>query len=184
MARTIRWRGVLSPDGPGDGRAEPATWQPTDPVRPPRSIVEAVRAMQVGAALSVLEVVRALVFRGDLRDAFLGELAREGRTVDPADVDAVVTLALTVTTVIGVVAASLWFTLSRVTARGSRWGRIVASVLLAAGFGLFFAGGQATAGPLARWLAVLQLLVGVLAVVRLWHRDSSAWIRYQSSPQD
>jgi hypothetical protein len=46
---------------------------------------------------------------------------------------------------------------------------------------VFFGGLLPTAGPLARTLAVVLLMVGVFAVVRLWHRDSSAYIRYRSS---
>lgn len=183
MARSpSSWRGMPSFDGAGDGRPERVTWRPTSPLVPPRSIVEAVRAMQAGAVLSVVEVARALVFRGDLREAFVAQAAQEGRRLSADNLDLLVTVALTVSTIIGIVGAALWFVQSRLTAQGSRWGRIVACLLLAVGIGLFLGGAQATAGPLARGLAVVLLLLGAFAVVRLWHRDSSAWIRYHSRP--
>jgi flagellar biogenesis protein FliO len=37
---------------------------------------------------------------------------------------------------------------------------------------------------LSRTLALALLLVGAWALVRLWHRDSSAYIRHQSAPTD
>jgi hypothetical protein len=183
MARQISWRGMLSPDGAGDGRPVRETWRPRAPVQPPRSVVEAVRTMQLGAALALVEVVRAIVTRGALRSAFAGEAAHQGRSVDASDLDYLVTVALTISVVVGLLSALVWFWQSRLAARGSRWGRVSASALFALGL-LVFAGGLLPAGgPLARTLALVSLGLGAFAVVRLWHRDTSAWIRYQSTPQ-
>jgi hypothetical protein len=184
MARTISWRGVLSPEGPGDGRPDPRLWRPTTPLVPPRSILEASRLMQFGAVLSVAEVVRAFATRADLRAAFAREAAAEAITVTGADLDRVVTVSLTTSTIAGLVGAVLWVVMSRATARGSRWGRLVACLLWALGFGVFAGGLLATAGPLARALALAQLFIGGWALVRLWHRDSSAYIRFQTTAQD
>lgn len=183
MARQISWRGVLSPDRPGTGRPERAVWRPGTPLAPPASVVEAVRAMQAGAVLSLVEVVRAWLTRGSLRDAFTQAASTQGRAATPEELDRLVTVALTVSTVVGLLAAVLWFWMSRVTARGSKWGRIGACVLLALAVGIFFGGLLPTAGLFHQVLAVVLLLVGVWAVVRLWHPDSSAWIRYQTTPQ-
>lgn len=183
MARQISWRGVLSPDRPGTGRPERAVWRPGTPLAPPASVVEAVRAMQAGAVLSLVEVARAWLTRGSLRDAFTQAASTQGRAATPEELDRLVTVALTVSTVVGLLAAALWFWMSRVTARGSKWGRIGACVLLALAVGIFFGGLLPTAGLFHQVLAVVLLLVGVWAVVRLWHPDSSAWIRYQTTPQ-
>lgn len=183
MARQISWRGVLSPDRPGTGRPERAVWRPGTPLTPPAATVEAVRAMQAGAILSLVEVVRAWLTRGSLRDAFAQAASTQGRAATPEELDRLVTVALTVSTVVGLLAAVLWFWMSRVTARGSKWGRIGACLLLALALGIFFGGLLPTAGLFHQVLAVVLLLVGVWAVVRLWHPDSSAWIRYQTTPQ-
>ena len=184
MARTISWRGVLSPDGPGDGRPDPRLWRPGTPLVPPRSILEAVRLMQFGALLSVAEVVRAFVTRSDLRAAFAREAKAASIDATATDLDRVVAVSLTTSTLAGILGAVLWVVMSRVTLRGSRWGRIVACVLLALAVGVFAGGLLATAGPFARVLAVAQLLVGAWALIRLFHRDSSAYIKYQTTPQD
>lgn len=183
MARQISWRGVLSPDRPGTGRPERAVWRPGTPLTPPAATVEAVRAMQAGAILSLVEVVRAWLTRGSLRDAFAQAASTQGRAATPEELDRLVTVALTVSTVVGLLAAVLWFWMSRVTARGSKWGRIGACLLLALALGIFFGGLLPTAGLFHQVLAVVLLLVGVWAVVRLWHPDASAWIRYQTTPQ-
>lgn len=184
MARTIRWRGVLSPDGPGDGRPDPTLWRPTTPLVPPRSILEAARLMQFGALLSVVEVVRAFATRADLRAAFAREATAQGIDVTGADLDRVVSVSLTTSTIAGVIGAVLWVVMSRVTLRGSRWGRWIACLLWALSFGVFAGGLLATAGPFARALALAQLFIGAWALVRLWHRDSSAYITYQTTPED
>jgi hypothetical protein len=184
MARQIRWRGVLSPDGPGDGRPDDRLWRPGSPVVPPRSIVDAVRLMQFGAALEVLEVVRGLLTRGQLRDAVRTEVVRGKLPASAADIEGVLRFTLTLTTVVALVSALIWWAMARATARGSRVARIVASVLFPVSVGLFVGGLLPTAGLFARTLALALLLIGAWALVRLWHRDSSAYIRYQSTPED
>ena len=183
MARTIRWRGVLSPDGPGDGRPDPTLWRPGSPLVPPRSITDAVRLMQFGAVLSAVEVVRAYLTRADLRAAFAREAGAQRLDVTATDLDRVVSIALLTSTLAGIAGAVLWVVMSRYTARGSRWGRVVACVLWVLALGVFAGGLLATAGPFSRVLALAQLFVGAWALVRLWHRDSSAYIKYQGTPQ-
>jgi hypothetical protein len=188
MARQIRWRGILSPDVAGDGRSpDPVAWRPGpkgSPVVPPKSVVDAVRLMQFGAILNVLEVVRGLLTRGQLHDAVAAEARRQSLDATAADLDRVASFSLTLTTTVAVLSAVLWFVMSRATERGSRWGRIIASVLFALAVGGFFGGLLPTAGLFSQVFALAMLLVGAYALVRLWHRDSSAWIRYQSTPQD
>lgn len=184
MARQINWRGVLSPDGPGDGRPDDTTWQPGSPLVPPRSIVDAVRLMQFGAALEVLEVVRGFLTRGQLRDAIRSEVAVSKLPATATDIEGVLRFTLTLTTVVAIVSCLIWIALARATARGSRWARIIASVLFPLSLGLFVGGLLPTAGLFARTLALALLFVGAWALVRLWHRDSSAYIRHQSTPTD
>ena len=132
----------------------------------------------------VLELVRGFLTRGQLREAFVNE-ARAGKLVASAgDIDGLVRLSLSLTSVVALVSCAIWLAMARATVRGSRWARIIASVLLPLSVGIFAGGLLPTAGPLARTLALALLLVGAWALVRLWHRDSSAYIRYQSTPQD
>jgi flagellar biogenesis protein FliO len=184
MARQISWRGVLSPDGPGDGRPERATWRPGSPLVPPRSIVDAVRLMQVAAGVEVLEVVRGVLTRSQLRQAFVNEARSGGLNATSADIDGLVRFSLSLTTVVALVSCVVWLALARATARGSRWARIIATVLFPLAIGVFAGGLLPTAGYLGRTLALALLLLGGWALVRLWHRDSSAYIRHQSLPQD
>jgi len=138
--------------------------------------------MQLGAVLNAVEVVRALATRGALRDAFESEVARQGSTTTAEDLDRAVTISLTISTVVAVVSAVLWLVMARINARGSKWGRLVATGLLPLAIGVFAGGLLPTAGAFARVVALLLLLTGTWAVIRLWHRDSSAWIRYQTRP--
>ncbi|WP_457256140.1 hypothetical protein [Pedococcus sp. P5_B7] len=181
MARQINWRGVLSPD---DGRPDDTTWRPGSPLVPPRSIIDAVRLMQFGAALEVLEVVRGFLTRGQLRDAIRHEVAVGKLPATNADIEGVLRFTLGLTTAVAIVSCLIWLAMARATARGSRWARIIASVLFPLSLGLFAGALLPTAGLFARTLALGLLLVGAWTLVRLWHRDSSAYIRYQSTPKD
>ncbi|NYG06684.1 hypothetical protein BJ986_001171 [Phycicoccus badiiscoriae] len=184
MARQISWRGVLSPDGPGASHPEPAVWRPGTPLVPPRSIVDAVRLMQFGAVLEVAEIVRGFATRDQLRAAIVHDAAAGRLVATDADVDRVLQITLTVTTVTAAVACVIWLVMSRITARGSRSGRIVASGLFALDVGSFVGALLPTAGTFGQTFALAILVIGAWAVVRLWHRDSSAYIRYQTRPQD
>jgi hypothetical protein len=91
--------------------------------------------MQLGAVLEVAEIIRGFLTRGQLRDAIANE-ARAGKLVaTDADIEGVLRFALTVTTLAAAVSCVIWLVMARVTARGSRWGRIVASVLYALSVG-------------------------------------------------
>jgi hypothetical protein len=184
MARQISWRGVLSPDAPGDGRAQRVDWRPSEPLQPPRSTVDAARLMQFGALLCVLEVPRALLTRDALRRAYEGQVRQDGFSASSADLDRLVALSLSITVIVAVGSAVVWFLMSRATLRGSRWARWGACALFVLALVVFFGGLLPTAGLFARVFAVALLVIGAWALVRLWHRDSSAWIRYHSRPED
>jgi hypothetical protein len=176
---------VLSPDAAGDGRrAQTPTWRPGSPLVPPRSITEAVRIMQFAGSLSLLEIARAFLTKSDLRAAFAGEARAQGAAVGVADLDRIVTLSLTISVVWAVVSAAAWFTMARTTRRGSKWGRWGACVLMAVALGAFFGGLLPTAGLFARVFPVALLVLGVWALVLLWQRDSSAWIRFTTAPEE
>ena len=74
--------------------------------------------------------------------------------------------------------------MAQTTRRGSRWGRWLACVLLAVAFVVFFGGLLPTAGLFARVFPLALLLLGVYALVLLWRKDSSAWIRYATTPEE
>jgi hypothetical protein len=184
MARQISWRGVLSPDGAGDGRRPETTWRPGTPLVPPRSIIEAVRVMQFAGLLSLLEIARAFLTKGDLRAAFVGESRAQGTSVSAADLDRIVTLSLTLTVAYAVISATVWFMMARTTRQGSKWGRWGACLLMPVALGVFFGGLLPTAGLFSRVFAVALLMLGAWALVLLWQRDSSAWIRFTTAPED
>jgi hypothetical protein len=181
VARTISWRGLLSPDGPDTGRP---VWRPGTPLRPPRTTIDSARLMRFAAALNLLEIVRAFLTRDDLRAAVVAEATSGRLLTTDAGVDRVVQVSLTVTTVVAVVSAVVWLLMSRATMRGSKWGRVIACVLFAFAIGGFLAGALPTAGPFARVLALALLLLGAWALVLQWRPDSSAYIRYQGTPQE
>lgn len=184
MAPDIRWRGALSPDRPSDQHVNPKAWRPGTPLVPPRSITDSVRLLQFGAILNVLEILRGILTRGALRTAIIGEAQKQGVHPTPDAIDRATAVVLGVTTVVAAISAVVWYLLSRATARGSKWARIIATVLFALAVIGFLGGALPTAGLFHLVFALALLLIGAWSLVRLWHRDSSAWITYQATAQD
>jgi hypothetical protein len=153
-------------------------------VVPPQSLLETVRLLQVGCVLSLLEIPRAILTRGALHSAFAAEARSQGATVNTRDLDSIVALSLTISVAWAIVSAVAWFSLSKAAGRGSSWARWLGCALYVVALVVFFAGLLPTAGLFSRTLALALLLIGAWTLVRWWHRDSSAWIRYSNRPVD
>jgi hypothetical protein len=153
----------------------PSSGKPVEPVRPPAppSVLNAVKLMYVGAAVSTVSLVISLVSISGTKAAI--RKARPSLTA--AQVNQLNTFIIVLAVVSGLIGVILWLWMARVNSQGRNWARIVSTVL----FGL------ATVdilGVLAQPKTVLSLvfpvltwLVGLGAVVLLWRRESSEFFK-------
>lgn len=149
--------------------------QEPEHIRPPHSVLNAVKLMYTGAALEVLAVILAVVTIGSLKSAILAR--------HPADTAAQLhsgEVARTVPLVIGgLIAIGLWLWMAWANDRGLSWARIVSAV--------FF--GINTLDLLISLLqvhAIATLLIGVViwlvglgAIVLVYSKESGPFYKRQ-----
>ena len=153
----------------------PGPAQEPEQIRPPRSVLKAVKLMYAGAALEVIAVIIAVVTIGSLKSAILARHpAYTAAQLHSAEVARTVPLVIG-----GLIAIGLWLWMAWANGKGRSWARIVSAV--------FF--GINTLDLLISLLqvhAVATLIIGVViwlvglgAVVLIFSKESGAFYNRQ-----
>ena len=153
----------------------PSTDRPVEPDKPPapQSVLNAVKLMYAGAAVSAVSLIISLVSIGGTKDAI--RKARPSLTA--TQVNQLNTFIIALAVVSGVVGVALWLLMARKNGQGKNWARVLSTVLFALAtldlfgvvsqpktvFGLVF--------PLLTWL------IGLGAIVFLWRRESTEFFK-------
>ena len=106
------------PTAPGPPPVGPAP-------QPPQSILTAVKLMYVGAGLSALTIVFAVLSRDAIRDA----IEENDSSLSADQIDSAVTVFVVVLSLIGLIGVALWLWMAAMNKRGRSWARVVATVL-------------------------------------------------------
>ena len=153
----------------------PSSGKPVEPVRPPAppSVLNAVKLMYVGAAVSTVSLVISLVSISGTKEAI-----RKARpSLSAAQVNQLNTFIIALAVVSGVIGVALWLWMARANSQGRNWARIVSTVL----FGLatldMFGVLSQPKTVLGLVFPVLTWLVGLGAVILLWRRDSTEFFK-------
>lgn len=151
-------------------------------VAPPKSILNAVKLMYVGAAMSLLGIVLAFVQKGEVEDQVRDRLQEDGKSL--SDLDSIVNVAMISSVVFGLIGVALWIAMAKTNEAGKSWARIVATVLGALAI-LSFLGtfAQGTATPLGVVVSLISLVLAVAILILLWRKDSSAYYAAKSAPR-
>jgi uncharacterized RDD family membrane protein YckC len=153
----------------------PGPAQEPEQIRPPRSVLKAVKLMYAGAALEVIAVIIAVVTIGSLKSAILARHpAYTAAQLHSAEVARTVPLVIG-----GLIAIGLWLWMAWANGKGRSWARIVSAV--------FF--GINTLDLLISLLqvhAVATLIIGVViwlvglgAIVLIFSKKSGAFYNRQ-----
>jgi hypothetical protein len=131
---------------PAWGQGQPPAWgqnqQPSwesgntagpDVPQPPRQIVLAARLMYVGAAITLVSLIFALMSRDVIRDAVI----ETQPNLSADEIDAAVNFGYGIATVLPTIAIVLWLWMAWANRRGRSWARIVATIL--GGLNILFA---------------------------------------------
>jgi hypothetical protein len=155
----------------------PSSGNPVELQRPPapQSVVNAVKLMYAGAAVSTISLVISLADISGTKAAI--RKARPSLTA--TQVNQLNTFIISLAIVSGVLGIALWLWMARANNQGKNWARIVSTVL----FGLatldllgVFSQPKTLLGlvfPLLTWL------IGLGAVFLLWRPDSTAFFKPQ-----
>lgn len=145
------------------------------PQRPPQppSVVNAVRLMYAGAALSAIGLVFDFIGLSSVKKT----LEQQHPDMTTAQIHSIETVTVAVVVIVGLLGIGLWIWMAITNGKGKSWARIVASVL----FGLStldllisLAGVGVRSGFI---LGILVWLVGLGAIILLWRKDSSAYFQ-------
>jgi hypothetical protein len=140
------------------------SWQP-----PPPSVINAVRVMYAGAAVSVISVIAGLVASGSAKSGI--RAAHPDLTA--SQVSAYAEFDLVSVLIVGLVGVGMWIWLARMCRDGRRVVRVVGTVLFGVDTLLQGLGFTQPVTLAARIPGLLVWLVGLVAVVLLWRRDAA-----------
>ena len=153
----------------------PSSGKPVEPERPPAppSVVNAVKLMYVGAAISVISLVISLASIGGTKDAI-----RKARpTLTTTQVNQLNTFIIALAVVSGVIGVALWLWMARANGQGKNWARILSTVLFGlATLDLFGVLSQPKTA-LGLIFPVLTWLVGLGAIILLWRKESTEFFK-------
>jgi hypothetical protein len=150
----------------------PSSGQPAEPLRPPApaSVQDAAKLMYGGAAGTLVQLVIALFYVGDIH-AY--RLTVEAHALTVAQLIHLRPLIVTGVIVVGLGLIALWLWMARAVGQGRNWARILSTVL----FGLATLQLIGLHSVAAVFWAMLTWLTGLAAVWQLWRPASSAFFR-------
>jgi hypothetical protein len=155
---------------PSSGKAvEPEGERPPAPP----SVLNAVKLMYVGAAISTVSLVISLIDIGGTKAAI--RKARPSLTA--AQVNQLNTFIITLAIVSGVIGVALWLWMARANSQGRNWARITSTVLF--GLATLDLWGVLSQPKTLLGLVfpVLTWLVGLGAVIFLWRKESTEFFK-------
>lgn len=155
----------------------PSSGKPVEPERlpAPPPVMNAVKLMYVGAAVSTVSLVITLADIGGVKTAI--KKAKPSWTA--AQVNQYDRFLISVAIVSGVIGIALWLWMARANNQGRNWARILSTVLFCLAtldlVGVF----SEPKTVLGLVFPVLTWLVGLGAVFLLWRPESSAFFKPQ-----
>ena len=158
---------------PYPSRGKPLAEAPRPPAPP--SVVNAVKLMYIGAAVSTVSLIVAFIDISGTKAA----IKRARPDLTATQVNQLNTFIITLALVSGLIGIALWLWMARANGQGKNWARIVSTVL----FGLatldligVFSQPKTAIGLV---FPVLTWLVGAATIWLLWRPDSTAFFKPQ-----
>ena len=146
--------------------------------QPPQSVQAAVKFIYAGAVIQAISVIIEIAFVHSHFQRILATLSTTPLTSSQQHTVEVVLIGFFV--VAGIIGVSVWLWMASKNNAGRRWARVLSTVffaLLSLGMlGVFTP--QVTLDD--KILPVAQWLVGLVAIVLLWQRESSAFFTARS----
>jgi hypothetical protein len=157
----------------------PSSGKPIEPERPPapQSVLNAVKLMYAGAAISTASLIASLADIGSIKPALRSEFPK----YTASQIDSAFKGFLIVALISAGIGIGLWIWMARANGQGKAWARITSTVLFAIETLSVL---EAVRGPktvIALVFPVLTWLVGLGAIWLLWRPESSQFFRAQGS---
>jgi hypothetical protein len=160
---------------PTGGAAEPEPQRPA----PPTPVLQAVKLMYAGAAVSAISLIITLLTIGSLKTA----IHNADPSLTASKLHSAEVAAVAVAIIFGLIGIGLWLWMAYANKAGKNWARITSTVF----FGLdtlsiltSFRQGEPI---LTRLISILIWLVGLGAIILLYQRESSAYFSASKTPR-
>jgi hypothetical protein len=138
---------------------------------PPRSVLNAVRLMYVGAGLSAIVVIVILATLGGLKAAIVAKYPHYSATkVHQTEVGIIASYVVT-----GLIAVGLWLWMAWANRRGRNWARFVSAVFFAINTLNLITSFRVAHAIGALIVGVAVWLVGAGAIVLIFNRESTPY---------
>jgi uncharacterized membrane protein (DUF2068 family) len=147
----------------------------------PQSVRTAVILMYVGAGLSALSLIATLALSNRIKNA-VGKALRNAKTSKPLTASTIHTaenVYLVFAIVVLIVAIGLWLWMAWANGRGRGWARVVATVFFGLDTLLVLYSVLRTRAGSTLALTGLEWVVGLVALIFLWLRDTTVYIEQQ-----
>ena len=155
----------------------PSTGRPVEPERPPAPapVLNAVKLMYAGAAVSTVSLIVSLVDISGTKSAI--KKARPSLTA--TQINQLNTFIITLAIVSGVIGIALWLWMARANSQGRNWARILSTVLFCLAtldlVGVF----SEPKTAIGLVFPVLTWFIGLGAVFLLWRSESTEFFKPQ-----
>jgi hypothetical protein len=155
----------------------PSTDRPVEPDKPPapQSVLNAVKLMYAGAAVSTVSLIISLATISGTKDA----IKKAKPSLTATQVNQLNTFIIALAVVSGVIGVALWLWMARKNGEGKSWARILSTVLFALATVDLFGVVSQPKTVLGLVFPVLTWLIGLGAVVFLWRRESTEFFKPQ-----
>jgi hypothetical protein len=155
----------------------PSTDRPVEPDKPPapQSVLNAVKLMYAGAAVSAVSLIISLATIGGTKDA----IKKAKPSLTATQLNQLNTFIIALAVVSGVIGVALWLWMARKNGQGKSWARILSSVLFALATVDLFGVLSQPKTVLGLVFPVLTWLIGLGAMVFLWRRESTEFFKPQ-----
>ena len=156
----------------------PSTGAPVEPDRgpAPQSVLNAVKLMYAGAAVSAVSLVISLILPLANVASSKATLQKAHPSLSASQIDQAFNLGIAVAAVSGVIGTVLWLWMARANGQGKNWARILSSVLFAVDTLSLLAVLNAPS-LLGVLFTALIWLVGLGAIVFLWRKESTDFFK-------
>jgi hypothetical protein len=162
---------LMYPTYPTDSAPQPGPMRPSRP----QSVSIAVILMYIAAGLTAIGVIIALITVASLKST----IAADNPSLTPTQVNSAEAVGVALVVVIGLIGIGLWVWMAWANGAGKNWARILSTVF----FGintldlLLQLARPHTVGSLI--LEVLGWLFGLVIIILLWRRESTAYFKPQ-----
>jgi hypothetical protein len=151
------------------------------PPQAPKSALNAVKLMYVGAGLSLIGLILGLATIGSLKNDILTAAHSAHKTLTATQLHTAEVAGVAFVIITGLIGVGLWLWMARMNGAGKSWARIVASVLFALSTLSVLTSIARPSAIETRILGLLVWLAGLGAIALLWQRESSDFFTSQSS---